>query len=337
MIPIAEMLPWEPTPLWKLAAQAGATHAVGYFRSAGSAALPERPWEREPLRALQSRFAAAGLTLSVMECSPPMQKIRLGLPGRDEEIDLFCAMIRNMGALGIPVLCYNFMAVFGWMRTRTDIPARAGALVTGYFHEDVRDLPLTEYGVVTEERLWDSFAYFLRRVVPVAEKANVRLALHPDDPPLSPIRGIGRIFRTAENFQRGLDLVPSEHNGITMCQGNFTLMPDVKDDLPAVIRHFGRQKRIHFVHFRDVQGTPERFVETFHEIGRTDMLACMRAYKEIEFAGVLRPDHVPTLEGDANDDPCYSSVGRLLAIGYILGLREAVYGKNATDTADVRL
>jgi mannonate dehydratase len=138
MIKIAEMLPWEPTPLWRLVAQAGATHAVGYFRAvAGGTALPERPWELAPLRGLKERFERAGLELSVMECSPPMQKIRLGLPGRDEEIDLFCAMLRSMGELGIPVLCYNFMAHFGWMRTRVAIPARGGALVTGYFHEDV--------------------------------------------------------------------------------------------------------------------------------------------------------------------------------------------------------
>ena len=111
-----------------------------------------------------------------------------------------------------------------------------------------------------------------------------------------------------------------------MCQGNFTLMTD---DLPSVIRHFGKQGKIHFVHFRDVRGTPENFVETFHEQGKTDMLACMRVYKEIGFEGVLRPDHVPTLEGDDNDNPCYSNTGRLLAIGYIVGLREAVYGRMA--------
>ena len=107
-------------------------------------------------------------------------------------------------------------------------------------------------------------------------------------------------------------------------QGNFTLMTE---DLPSVIKQFGKQGKIFFVHFRDVLGTQNNFVETFHDLGKTDMLACMRAYKEIGFDGVLRPDHVPTLEGDSNDNPCYSSTGRLLALGYITGLREAVYGK----------
>src|SRR5579862_3624059 len=196
MIKIAEMLPAEPTPLWKLSAQAGVTHAVGGFGRGESST--ERPWDVAPLRRLKERFERAGLELAVMECSPPMQKIRLGLPGRDEEIEQFNTMLRSMGELGIGVICYNFMAVFGWMRTHTAIPARGGALVTGYDHDAVRDQPLTEYGVVPEERLWENFEYFLKRVVPVAERAGVKLALHPDDPPLSPIRGIGRIMRTVE-------------------------------------------------------------------------------------------------------------------------------------------
>jgi len=142
-------------------------------------------------------------------------------------------------------------------------------------------------------------------------------------PPLSPIRGVGRIMRSVENFQRLLDLVPSPVNGITLCQGNFTLMTD---DLPSVIRHFGRQGKIFFLHFRDVRGTPEKFEETWHDAGQTDMLACMKAYRDIGFEGVLRPDHVPTVEGDSNENAGYSSFGRLYAIGYIRGLRQAVYG-----------
>ena len=160
--------------------------------------------------------------------------------------------------------------------------------------------------------------------MPVAEKANVKLAMHPDDPPLSPIRGLGRIMRSVENYQRLLDLYPSPVNGIALCQGNFTLMTD---DLPAAIRHFGKQGKIFFVHFRDVRGTAEKFVETFHDDGKTDMLACMQAYSDIGFEGVCRPDHVPTMEGDSNEHPGYSSIGRLFAIGYIKGLREAVYAE----------
>jgi mannonate dehydratase len=229
-------------------------------------------------------------------------------------------MIRNMGALQIPVWCYEWMPVFNWTRTSTVVPARGGALATGYDHDLMRNAPLTEYGEVSEDRLWENLEAFLKIVVPVAEEANVKLAMHPDDPPLSPIRGLGRIMRSVENYQRLLDLVPSPVNGIALCQGNFALMTD---DLPAVIRHFG--KKIFFVHMRDVRGTPVKFVETFHDEGQTDLLACLRAYRDTGYQGVLRPDHVPTMEGDSNDRPGYSSIGRLFAIGYIKGLREAVY------------
>ena len=119
------------------------------------------------------------------------------------------------------------------LRTSRSIPSRAGAWVSGYDHEQMRDEPLTEHGVVTEEQQWENLGYCLERVVPVAEEANVRMAMHPDDPPLSPIRGVARIMSSVENYQRLVDLVPSPANGIALCQGNFTLMVD---DLPSVIR-----------------------------------------------------------------------------------------------------
>ncbi|MBD3184952.1 TIM barrel protein [Candidatus Poribacteria bacterium] len=324
MIKIAEVFSPHQGSLAKMVKQCGIDHVVAGIglHPIKNASPDDQPYSCKSLERSKSSYEDMGFSMEVIESRPPLLKAKLGLPGRDEEIDIACELIRNMGTVGIPVWCYEWMAVFNWMRTSKDIPSRGGALVTGYDHSISQKESLTEYGTITEEQLWDSLEYFLKRVVPVAEKANVKLAMHPDDPPISPLRGIGRIMRSIENYQRLLDLFPSPVNGIALCQGNFTLMTD---DLPSAIRNFGKQEKIFFVHFRDVRGTPEKFQETFHDDGKTDMLECMRAYRDVGFSGVCRPDHVPTMEGDDNNNPGYSSIGRLFAIGYLKGLREAVY------------
>lgn len=326
-VKLAEMLPPQPSRLWALARQAGVTHAVS-----GTAANPfidkdEEPWDYLPLQRLKNRFESEGLTLWVLEGGgPDLRRARLGLPGRDEEIDGFRTMLRNMGRLGIPIVCWNWMAQFGWLRTATGIRSRGGALVTGYDDADLKDAPLTPAGEVAEEHLWDTLRYFLEAVVPVAEEAEVKLALHPDDPPLPKIRGVARIIRSPQAMRRATELVVSPCNGITYCQGNFAAMDA---DIPTTIRDFGNRGQIHFVHFRDVRGSAAKFEETFHDDGKTNMLDAMRAYFEIGFDGPMRPDHVPTMEGEGNDHPGYEAMGRLFALGYTKGLMEAVAAERA--------
>ncbi|MGV8832127.1 MAG: mannonate dehydratase [Devosia sp.] len=320
MLEIAEFISPAASPVWKLAQQAGVNLAVGGLPF-DTLQAGEQLCDFAPLQRMKQNYEAAGFELRVIEARPPLNKAKRGLPGRDEEIAMVCSLIENMGRLGIPVWCYEWMADFNWLRTNMATPSRGGSVVTSF---DVKDLPvgLTKEPPISEEALWANLGYFLERVLPVAERANVKLSMHPDDPPLSPIAGVGRIMRSIDNYRRLLDMAPSPANTITLCQGNFTLMTK---DLPGAIRAFG--KAISFIHFRDVMGVPTRFRETWHDAGQTDMLACMQAYRDIDFDGVLRPDHVPTVEGDSNDNAGYSAFGRLYAIGYIRGLQQAVYAQ----------
>jgi len=320
VLEIAEFIPPTVTPLWKLAKQAGVDLAVGGLPP-DDLLMGDKPWDLGPLMRTRQRYADGGFELRVIESRPPLNKAKRGLPGRDEEIATVCSLIENMGKLGVPVWCYEWMTDFNWVRTNMATPSRGGSVVTSF---DINEVPenLTSNPPISEDALWVNLEYFLKKVLPVAEKAGVKLSMHPDDPPLSPIRGVSRIMRSIDNYQRLIDMVPSPMNTITMCQGNFTL---ITDDLPGVIRKFG--KKISFVHFRDVKGVPTKYEETWHDAGKTDMLACMKAYKDIGFDGVLRPDHVPTVEGDSNEHAGYSSFGRLYAIGYIRGLRQAVYAQ----------
>ncbi|MFD1953854.1 mannonate dehydratase [Paenibacillus thailandensis] len=314
---LAEFFSSRPDRLWALAKQMNIGHAV--------CGLPweeknEKPWDLMPLIRMKQRFADAGLTLTVIESMPPSNHIKLGTEGRDEEIEIFKQFVTNTGAAGIPVLCYNFMAQFNWFRTSTTTRTRGGALVSSYDHSLMKNAPLTEAGIVTEERLWENLQYFMERIVPVAEAAGVKLALHPDDPPITPIRGVSRILRSAADLQRAIDLVPSPNNGITLCQGT---LATAGEDIPSVIRAFAKQRKLFFVHFRDVKGTPEKFEETFHDDGQTDMLEAMKTYYEMGYDGPARPDHVPTMEDEDNANPGYELLGRLFGVGYITGLMEA--------------
>jgi mannonate dehydratase len=283
--------------------------------------LPGPVWEFRPLVVRRKQIEDAGLVWSVIESMPISNRVKLGQPGRDEDIENWITSLRNVGAAGIPIICYNWMALFGWLRTSFTTRVRGDAMATSYEHALMERAPLTEAGIVPEEQLWESLAYFLKAVVPVAEEVGVNLAMHPDDPPLSPIRGVGRIMTSPENFQRMMDLAPSPANGITFCQGCFS---EMAVDIPATIKHFGEQKKLFFAHFRNLKGTAEHFTEMFHDDGQTDMFAAMNAYYDAGFEGPMRPDHVPTLEGDDNARAGYSLLGRLFAVGYMKGLIEAV-------------
>lgn len=340
MARLTELLHCRPEPLWTLVKQCGVDEVVAILDGAEQESRWPRagddgafevhdtttaPWSEAAIVEIQDKLAGYGLRLAAIEDTPPMDAVRLGQPGRDEQIEQVCEQIRAMGRRRVPVLCYNWMAVTSWARTAVDVPLRGGARSTAYSTRDANALaPLVEAGAITEQQLWEALGYFLDAVVPVAERAGVRLALHPDDPPLPTMRGVPRIIRSLDAYRRVLAMHPSSSNAITLCQGNFALMTD---EMPAVIEEFGRRGAIAFVHFRDVVGTADEFVETFHDEGRTDLAECMRAYARVGFDGPMRPDHVPTMHGETNARPGYAVLGRLFALGYMTALHQVAYGR----------
>lgn len=326
MIRFAEIIPEpRPTAMWTMLKQLGVTETVGVLPRAfmdWRQVTIDRPWDYTPLALYKQMVEEEGLTLTAIEDNPPMDHLRYGAAGAEEEFEQVVRLIENMGKLNIPIWCYNWAAALGWQRTSSRLRGRGGAIVTGYNHQLVGDNPPPLMGPVDSDTLWKSLERFLTRIIPVAEKAGVKLAMHPDDPPILPeIRGVARIMNSVPAFERLLALNSSPYNGITLCQGNFTLMTD---KLPQVIRQLGSTGRVYFVHFRDVRGTPDHFVETFIDEGKTDMVECMRAYRDVDFDGIMRTDHTPTLAGDDAEVAGYSSLARLHALGYMMGIRDAV-------------
>ncbi len=284
-------------------------------------------WEFNDLLWLRTRCERYGLRLEAIENTPISfyDKAMLGLPGRDEQIEHYQATICNLGKAGIPLLGYHWMPNGVW-RTSSATPGRGGALVTAFDLNQARDHPLV-YGVkelelmegrvLTEDELWENYTYFMQAVLPVAEEAGVKLALHPDDPPIPMLGGIGRLFYHFDGFKRAMKIAASPNHGLDFCMGCWSEMgPNVID----AIRYFGGQRRIFYVHFRDVQGTAASFQECFLGEGNVDVVAAMRALNEVGFTGFIIDDHVPHLV----DDTEWGHRGRAHATGYIQALVAAI-------------
>jgi len=314
---LIDFLPATPDLSWQFARQLGVTHAI--CKCAPELTGLPAPDNLDALRTIRDRFAAEGFTLYGLEGDEfDMQRIKLGLDGRDEDIARYQQMIRNMGALGIPLLCYNFMATIGWVRTDARVAARGGAISNRFRLAEVDPEPVAPELRVTGKKLWENYEYFINRVIPVAESAGVVMGLHPDDPPLSPLRGVGRIMTSSEAFARAMALSDSPSHGVTFCQATFRAMGE---DIVTAARRFG--PRIVFVHFRDIAGTREDFTETFHDNGPTDMPAMIQLYADLGFKGPIRVDHVPSMAGEEDMPQGYAQLGRLFAIGYLKGILDA--------------
>lgn len=309
---ITDFLRNEPDITWEYAKQCGVRHAV--------IRLPEDPafemgnpahWQ-----ALYRRYTDAGFQPVVVEPLPNRlhDHIKAGDGMRDMCIQQVIDMLAMMDRLDIRVLCFNFMAHIGWLRTSAAIPERGGALVTGFTAADF--VPGKER--ISEQALWDNYFYFIRAVLPHAERHGIRLALHPDDPPLPALGDVSRILVSRENIERAIRTVASPNLGVTFCQANFCLMGE---KLPELIPAMA--DRIFFVHFRNYTGTKTQFHETFHDNGDIDMAAAIALYQRYCPDVPVRVDHVPTMAGEENAAPGYNALGRLYALGYLRGLLEA--------------
>jgi mannonate dehydratase len=309
----------QPDRKWELCRQMGINYAIAKLAPELTGKLP--PWDFESLKSSKEKFAEGGFELLGLEGDQmDMMRIKLGLPGREEDVEKYKQMLVNMGKLGINLLCYNFMAT-GWFRTSKGIEERGGALVTGFSTDEGNQLPITEFGKVSAEKIWENYAWFIEQVMPVAEKAGVKMALHPDDPPVPMLQGIGRILINAAAIRKALSLSGSPSHGLTFCQGTYVTMGE---NIPELIEEFGTAGKIFFVHLRDVDGNPDYFHETFHDNGPTNMPEMLKRYQKIGFNGPLRSDHVPTMAGESNDHAGYGMSGNLFGIGYIKGMMDAL-------------
>jgi mannonate dehydratase len=302
-------------------------------------------WPIEKLQALRDTINAAGLEFEVVESVPVHEDIKLGKPTRDRLIANYQQNIRNCAAVGVKVICYNFMPVFDWTRTDTAMELPDGSTTLSFDAAAIAKIDLeqgislpgwdasytpgqlksllAEYKDVGEETLWGNLEYFLKAIIPVAIEAKVKMAMHPDDPP-RPIFGLPRIVKNRDDLARLLDIVDSPANGLTLCSGS--LGADLCNDIEALVREFGGRGRIHFGHVRNVKVEPDgTFFESAHLSceGSLDLAAIMKAYHDTGFTGYIRPDHGRMIWGETGK-PGYGLYDRALGAVYINGLWEAV-------------
>ena len=298
--------------------QLGVEHAVHYDMHG----LPD---DRAGLAEIRRVYADAGLAWKISESGPAIDRIVLGAEGFREQIAAWNRTLPLLGELGVEVIAYNFMPQLGddamVVRTSFDALTRGGARTSGFRAADV---PADAFAGLAPKipaaTMWDNLERFLEAVLPAAEQAGVRLAMHPDDPPYGPICGYQRIMGSPEDFERLLALSPSPSNAMTLCVGCFA---ERGCDIPDLVRRFA--ERIGFVHVRDVRGTLDDFIETFPDDGQTDLPAVFRELGRAGYAGHIRSDHAPLLATDdaaANDG--YAMHGHIFAMGYLRGLVQAV-------------
>ena len=317
--------------------------------------MPGEIWEVDEIQKVADQIHAYGFDMDVVESVNVHDDIKIGLPTRDKYIENYKPCIRNLSKFGVKVICYNFMPVFDWTRTDLFHPVGDGSTALFYEKDKIKDdykamaeyiMSFTEkynmtfpgwepermakldelfkaYAPVTKEKLWENLKYFLEALMPTCHECGIKMAIHQDDPPWD-IFGLPRICTNAENVRRILSLVNSPYNGLTLCTGSMGSNPC--NDIPAMVREFGAQGRIHFAHIRNIRFTgPGQFEEAAHFSGdgSLDLYEIMKAYHDVGFDGYIRPDHGRMI-WDEQGRAGYGLYDRALGAVYLSGLWEAL-------------
>ena len=300
---------------------------------------PWTEWSTEMIVALRERFDKFGISLEMMHLPlrgrPAIGKdTRPGQPNsagtiflgpsdeRDRLIDQACDAIRMAGEAGLRGLNYN-ITILGHMRSASKTGRGGATLSTFEFDKLDHSLGEFEGGAADEDTMWERIDYWLQKVIPVAEEYKVQMACHPSDPGIgngATYRGVARPLGMADGFKKFIDLYDSPYNGLNFCQGCMSeSLENPAEEIFDVIRYFGERKKIFNVHFRNIKGALNNFVEVFPDEGDIDMLKALRTYKEVGYEYMIMPDHVPKLSG-----PEPRQVGFAYTYGYIHALMQAV-------------
>ncbi len=269
----------------------------------------------------RAQVAAHGLELRTVLATSGYDDIKKGTAGRDRKIALLVNALKGMGAARIPILAYNFKLLNSKNLRSHPTQGRGAAQYISFDYDEYLKKPMAPVDPpVSEEQMWDNISHFLKAMVPVAETSGVRMALHPDDPPvphgIPALAGGAHIVSSFDQYRRIFGLVPSSSNGMLFCQGCVKEMQGV--DVYDAIREMGSADKIVMVHFRNVRGAFPKFQETFVDDGDVDMYRAMQAYRDVGFTGPFSLDHSPMF-------PEAEIANQAFAVGYLRGLIQAVY------------
>ena len=306
---------------WDIAKACGVT--------TGDVRLPEKDFDVtdfSQMKAFYDTFVSEGITPIAIEPMPNHlhDHIKTADDKRDESIEKVIKMFANLDKLNVRLICFNWMAHVGWCRTSSDLMERGGSSVTGFDLEEYeKNGNIASFDgrekCITKRELWDNYEYFINAVMPYADKYNIKMALHPDDPPLERLGKVERIMTSYENINKAINLYKSDNLGVTFCQATYYTMGE---DLYKVIPLL--KDKIFFVHFRNVIGNKYKFRETCHDNGSIDMAKALKCYIDNGIDVPIRVDHVPTLASEKSNKVGYGDLGRLYAIGYLKGLLDGL-------------